>query len=52
MRMPMTSRSDDQDGHSYVTVLVILSRKPETVFAHFGVLVARPAALAYVGETV
>jgi hypothetical protein len=52
MRMPMTSRSDDQDGHGYVVNLGLLLRRPEAVFARYGVLLARPAALTYVGDTV
>jgi hypothetical protein len=52
MRIPMTSRSDDQDGHGYVVNSGLLSRRPEGVFARHGVLLARPDALTYVGETV
>jgi hypothetical protein len=47
----MTSWSDDQDGHVAVADLGLLSRRPEAVFARYGVLLARPAALAYAGET-
>jgi hypothetical protein len=50
--MPMISRSDDQDGHGYVVYLGLLLRRPEAVFACYGVLLARPATLTYVGETV
>jgi hypothetical protein len=50
--MPMTSRSDDQDGHGYVADLGLLSRRPEPVFARYGVLLTRRAALTYAGETV
>ncbi len=52
MRMPMTSRSDDQDGHGYAADLGVLSSRPEAVFVRYGALLARPAALTYVGETV
>jgi hypothetical protein len=50
--MPMTSRSDDQDSNAYVADLGFLTRRPEVVFARYGVLLARPAALTQAGETV
>jgi hypothetical protein len=52
MHMPMTTRSDDQDGHAYVADLGLLSRRPEGVFARYRVLLTRPAPLTQAGETV
>ena len=50
--MPMTSRSGDQDDHGYVVNLGLLLRRLEAVFARYGVLLARLAALPQAGETV
>ena len=48
----MISRSDDQDGHGYMADFGLLLGGPEAVFARYGALLARPAALTDVGESI